>query len=324
MTRLIKIIINIQILLIKLILNILIPRNILLDKYSSLRVFLIKKTIEFRSFIFKKINYQISFQSNLLNNYAKVGDVFLDTSLTSRYFKLTSNLKYYNEGEWYAKFFKKTSQRIFIDIGSNIGEISAQIAKTFPKAKILSVEGNKENAMVQKRNMQINNIKNVILENKIITISGKKKFITSNLGTENYSLSKSDVKLMEKNEYQKNSSISLINLLKKYKIKNIDFIKIDIEGSVPDLEEDIGYLLKKKRIKYIDVSIEKNSYNAYENLINVLTKKSTIYHVYPHSDKKERITKKYLIKKLKKILPLQFQGNNGAGMELLFKFNNSL
>lgn len=251
MTRLIKIIINIQFLLIKLILNLLIPRNILFDKYSSLRVFLIKKTIEFRSFIFKKINYEICFQSDLQNNYAKVGDVFLDTSLTSRYFKLTSNLKYYNEGEWYAKFFKKTSQRIFIDIGSNIGEISAQIAKTFPQAKILSVEGNKENANVQKRNMQINNIKNVILENKIITISGKKKFITSNLGTENYSLGKLDLKLMKKNEYQKNSSISLINLLKKYKIKNIDFIKIDIEGSVPDLEEDIGYLLKKKKLNIL-------------------------------------------------------------------------
>ena len=100
-------------------------------------------------------NYQIFFYSDLQNNYAKVGDVFLDTSLTSRYFKLTPNFKYYNEGEWYAKLFKKTSQKNFIDIGSNIGEISAQIAKTFPKAKIISVEGNKENAIVQKRNFQI-------------------------------------------------------------------------------------------------------------------------------------------------------------------------
>ena len=217
MTLLIKVIIHLQFLLIKLILNILIPRNIQSVKYSPLRVFLIKKTIENKSFIFEKINYQISIVYDTLNkdNYAKVGDVLLDTSLTSRYFKLVPALKYYNQGEWFAKLFKKTSQKIFIDIGSNIGEISAQIGKKFLNAKILSVEGNKENANVQKRNMKINNIKNVFIENKIITSSNKKKFITSNHGTENYSLDQSDLKFLKKNEYQKNT----FNLFEKITTK---------------------------------------------------------------------------------------------------------
>jgi len=324
MTLLIKVIIHLQFLLIKLILNILIPRNISSVKYSPLRVFLIKKAIENKSFIFEKINYQISIMYDTINkdNYAKVGDVLLDTSLTSRYFKLVPALKYYNEGEWFAKLFKKTSQKIFIDIGSNIGEISAQIGKKFLNAKILSVEGNKENANVQKRNMKINNIKNVIIENKIITSSNKKKFITSNHGTENYSLDQSDLKFLKKNEYQKTPSTSLRKLLQKHKIKNIDFIKIDIEGSVPDLTEDIIYLLQRKKIKYIDVSIEKNTWKSYENLINALVKKSTIYHVDSNTDKKIKITSKYLIKNLKNILPTQYQGNRFQGMELLFEYNN--
>tara|TARA_X000000368_G_C22984560_1_gene691518 strand:- start:283 stop:1077 length:795 start_codon:yes stop_codon:yes gene_type:complete len=256
------------------------------------------------------------------NNYAEVGDVLLDTSLTSRYFKLTPDFKYYNEGQWFAKLFKKTSQKVFIDIGSNIGEISAQIGKQFPNTKVLSVEGNRENANVQKRNMKINNIKNVIIENKIITCANKKKFITSNHGLENYTLNKSDLKFLKKNEYQKIPSTSLRKLLKKNRIRNIDFIKIDIEGSVPDLTEDIIYLLQRKKIKYIDVSIEKNTWKSYENLINALIKNSKIYHVDTHSDKKTKITSKYLIKNLKKILPTLYQGNRFKGMELLFEYNN--
>ena len=324
MTRLIKIIFHLQFILIKHILNILIPSDISSIQYSQLRVFLIKKTIEFKSFIFQKINYEISIKYDTLNknNYAEVGDVLLDTSLTSRYFKLTPDLKYYNEGQWFAKIFKKTSQKIFIDIGSNIGEISAQIGKQFPNTKVLSVEGNRENANVQKRNMKINNIKNVIIENKIITSSNKKKFITSYHGTENYSLDKSDLKFLKKNEYQKIPSASLRELLQKHKIKNIDFIKIDIEGSVPDLTEDIIYLLQKKKIKYIDISIEKNTWKSYENLINALIKKSKIYEIDTLTDKRTRITVKHLIKNLKEILPKQYQGNRFQGMELLFEYNN--
>jgi FkbM family methyltransferase len=324
MTRIIKIILHLQFVLIKRILNILIPSNISSRQYSQLRIFLIKKTIEFKAFIFEKINYEISIKYDTLNknNYAEVGDVLLDTSLTSRYFKLTPDIKYYNEGQWFAKFFKRTSQKIFIDIGSNIGEISSQIGKQFPNAKILSVEGNRENANVQKRNMKINNIKNVIIENKIITSFNKKKYITSNHGTENYSLDNSDLKFLKENEYQKIPSTSLRQLLQKHKIKNIDFIKIDIEGSVPDLTEDIIYLLQKKKIKYIDLSIEKNTWKSYENLINSLIKKSKIYNVDAQINLKTKITSKYLIKNLKKILPKQYQGNRGQGMELLFEYNN--
>jgi hypothetical protein len=111
-------------------------------------------------------------------------------------------------------------------------------------------------------------------------------------------------------------------LLQKHKIKNIDFIKIDIEGSVPDLTEDIIYLLQKKKIKYIDLSIEKNTWKSYENLINSLIKKSKIYNVDAQINLKTKITSKYLIKNLKKILPKQYQGNRGQGMELLFEYNN--
>ena len=111
-------------------------------------------------------------------------------------------------------------------------------------------------------------------------------------------------------------------LLQKHKIKNIDFIKIDIEGSVPDLTEDIIYLLQKRKIKYIDISIEKNTWKSYENLINALIKESKIYHVDTHTDKRTKITVKYLIKNLKEILPEQYQGNRFQGMELLFEYNN--
>jgi len=114
----------------------------------------------------------------------------------------------------------------------------------------------------------------------------------------------------------------LRELLQKHKIKNIDFIKIDIEGSVPDLTEDIIYLLQKKKIKYIDISIEKNTWKSYENLINALIKKSKIYEIDTLTDKRTRITVKHLIKNLKEILPKQYQGNRFQGMELLFEYNN--
>ena len=109
MTRLIKIIFHLQFILIKHILNILIPSDISSIQYSLLRVFLIKKTIEFKSFIFQKINYEISIKYDTLNknNYAEVGDVLLDTSLTSRYFKLAPDLNFIMKARGLQKILKR-------------------------------------------------------------------------------------------------------------------------------------------------------------------------------------------------------------------------
>lgn len=85
MTLLIKIILHFQFVLIKYILNILIPNNIISTRYSPLRVFLIKKTIEFKSFIFEKINKVWSYYLNIIINYN-----FFQTFLNDLIIKLIS------------------------------------------------------------------------------------------------------------------------------------------------------------------------------------------------------------------------------------------
>ena len=75
------------------------------------------------------------------------------------------------------------------------------------------------------------------------------------------------------------STITLDNFLKKNKIKSIEILKIDIEGSEYDLLKGAKTALKKNKIKIILIEIidKKNLYEKKEKKIfNLLKKRNFI------------------------------------------------
>ncbi|CAN1593614.1 Methyltransferase FkbM [Candidatus Pelagibacterales bacterium] len=226
--------------LFKVLVNFLVPNKKIQD--VSVQVFLLKLSNKFQELLFKKANYLLKVIYEPKNNifYSEVGGVVLNNSLTNRYLKINSKKKYQNEGELYETLFKKNVKLNFVDIGSNFGEISIYIAKKFPQAKVLSVEASRTNSFIQKNNIKINNVSNVILENAIVSNKNSFEYISKDLGSENYA-SKSKL-----SNFEKVRSSTLGTLLKKNNINFIDFLKIDIEGYIPFLSEDLVNLNIKK------------------------------------------------------------------------------
>ena len=301
--------------LIKIIFKFLLPKNINnKGKNTSERIFLINFLIKIQNIILKSIRFPLNiYRTNEEDFFVEVGGVFLDTSQTFRYFKLTPDTHYLNQGEGYNYFFKKTKKKLFIDIGSHIGEISIYIAKNYENAKIISVEGSPKMYQIQKKNISLNKVNNIKIYNYIMSDKNSDEYISDSFGTENFTLKE------KKEGFVKNKSIKLMDLIKNNDINQIDFLKIDIEGSIPKLSKDLTYLWKNKKINFCALSIEKNSFQSYFEIIDTFTSNSIMYEIDPNSEFRKKISKEYLVKKLKKELGLNYQSNRFNSTEVVFE-----
>jgi len=299
--------------LFKILVNFLIPNKKIQD--VSLQVFLLKLSNKIQELLFKKTNYllKVIYEPKKGIFYSEVGGVILDNSLTGRYLKINFKKKFQNEGQMYEIFFRKTAKLNFVDIGSNFGEISIYIAKKFPQTKVLSIEASRANCFIQKNNIKINNVSNIILENVIVSNKNSSKYISKDLGSENY------VSNSKLSNFEKVRSSTLHRLLRKNNINFIDFLKIDIEGYIPFLSEDLINLNLKKKINFCMISFEKNSFESYKNILDNFKKNSVIFDITGMNTTK-KISPIYLENKLRKILPNDYQGERFSGMEVLFQF----
>lgn len=120
---------------------------------------------------------------------------------------------------------KMPSNGTFIDIGANIGEYSLVISKN-KNAISYAFEPVNKTITLMKKNVEINNLNNKIKLHKIILSDndGSEKITTNLFGRNHIS-----------NRNNKNSktvkSQRLDSFIKEKNMKNIDFIKIDVEGA---------------------------------------------------------------------------------------------
>lgn len=116
--------------------------------------------------------------------------------------------------------------------------------------------------------------KKSIILNKIVSSCGQQKvnFNESNFQYKDYSISNN----LNKNKNYKVETISLNDLIKLYKFKNIDFVSIDTDGSEYDIIKSFDF--KKVNIKVI---IVEHNYSKKRKLIqNILTANNYI-NVFP-------------------------------------------
>lgn len=121
------------------------------------------------------------------------------------------------------------SGNVFVDIGANIGLFSLNASKIVgDKGKVISFEAFSSNYRQFKNNIEINNFKNIISENKAISNQNSTVEILYNEGDHNIGMASSFLKNFTSKEIVE--SITLDDYASNNSIEKIDLIKIDIEG----------------------------------------------------------------------------------------------
>ncbi len=191
-----------------------------------------------------KINFKFIFLSKLfkLKSEKIFGNkVYAFDYGTIRY--LFEEIFYRNE-----YLFKSNCESpIIFDCGANIGFATIFFKWIYPKSIIYSFEPDRSTFEILKKNVSQNNLTNVHLFNS--AISDREGTIDFFVDKENPGslLMSTKKERMEKNKITVNC-ISLSSLIKKEKIKKIDFIKMDIEGSEKEVIKDLDDSKQLKKV----------------------------------------------------------------------------
>jgi len=158
----------------------------------------------------------------------------------------------------FLKGFSINKNDVVIDIGAHIGYFTVFASKQAVQGKIYSFEPSSNSFKILKKNISINNLKNVFAENLgVLKNSGHATLFVN----ENYAITNSIFK-NDKPEFSKEdiSIISIPDIVKKYQINKIDFLKLDCEGSEYEIILNLPKDVLKKIVK-ISVEVHSNIEN---------------------------------------------------------------
>ena len=250
---------------------------------------LLKTNIKILKWLLNYFDYNADILIN--KNECFIGDdgVFLNAKVSNRYLKKRSgvynNSKKINQGFKLYEVVKRILNKVdvIVDLGAHVGEISLYFSKMYPNSRIFSIEPTRKNLLLLKENIQsqffeCNNI--TIIEKVVCNYNGKIE-ITSSYGAENTIMLDPKINLQMTHHNKKTEkiteevdAITLQNFCEQNKIDEIDFIKIDIEGSEPLLTEGINKL--KPKLIYIEIS-DKNIEVSYQEMFDMLKDTYKIY-----------------------------------------------
>ena len=142
---------------------------------------------------------------------------------------------------------------IMVDLGANIGLTTLYVKSFFPSLNVVALEPEQNTYKRLHNNVKINSLRNVTLLNKGVwskstTLKGDFSFRDG----QDWAF-----RLIESNKKTDNSIevISMSELMENYSIRNIDFLKIDIEGAEKNLFENTQDLKWLARVKIIAIEI---------------------------------------------------------------------
>jgi FkbM family methyltransferase len=145
----------------------------------------------------------------------------------------------------YENFIHINKGDIVVVAGAHLGLFTVKASKIVgDKGKVIAIEPEPGNLEILKKNIELNNLNNVIIVNKGIWSS--KKHLKMNIGQ--YNRSHSFIK-----DHPEKTSQELIlqvdtldNILKELNIETVDFVKMDIEGSEIEALNGMEKVFKSK------------------------------------------------------------------------------
>lgn len=171
--------------------------------------------------------------------------------------------------------YKLNDNCTIIDLGSNIGLTVLDFHLKYPKAKIIiGIEMDESNYDISKKNLQ--GINNVILLNNAININNGITYYSGN-DAQSYKITWD-----QDSAVNTAKSLTMQDLLLKYEIEIVDFLKIDIEGSEYDLICDKTSVVWLTKIKCFNIELHDHLVeNNYKNKI-IERLKSLGFIIYDH------------------------------------------
>ena len=125
------------------------------------------------------------------------------------------------------KIFKPKQEEIVVDVGAHLGMYSLEVAKQVQK--VIAIEANNEIFELLKKNIQKNELSNILPINIAVFDSVGSRFLNvfgdkTGMGSIVLDSEDNTKKIQVKTD-------TLDNILKEIKIQKIDWIKIDVEGA---------------------------------------------------------------------------------------------
>jgi FkbM family methyltransferase len=146
-------------------------------------------------------------------------------------------------GEVYNRFFKLASNSIVLDIGANAGAFTVNIAKKVKKGLVIAIEPHPVSFKFLTQNIKINELQNVIPLNIALgSKMGKTRlYLTGKAHTAST--------MLPTNRWLEVQGEILDNLVRRLKLKRVDFIKIDAEGAELEILKGGEEILKSDGLK---------------------------------------------------------------------------
>ena len=187
------------------------------------------------------------------------------------------------------KIFDNQKIKCLIQIGANDGSRFDELNIFIKKYKIKSVLVEPINEYFEDLKRNYKNFENVYFENSAITVGTKKKeiFVVNNKNINDYDEHIKGISSFDKNHLIKHgvksnhilkkkiNCISILNLLKKYNISNLDILFIDAEGYDGDILIDFFSSSTQEPILIFEYIHIKNK--IFKDLVSILTNKKYSY-----------------------------------------------
>lgn len=148
------------------------------------------------------------------------------------------------EAEYIKYFCSELPQNgIFLDLGANIGSICVPLSKLRPDLTIVAVEASPRVFSYLKSNIEMNDCSNIFAENLALSTTDDEQ-LPFYSPEEKFGKGSLSAVFTDKAEYVR--TVTLDSLKRKYDLKKVDFIKIDVEGYERVVFEGGDHLLSLK------------------------------------------------------------------------------
>ena len=238
------------------------------------------KVVIFSNKVLRKIKEYISFEANEIRRIKKIPRyktgrtkifgfdfVFIDSASFVAQYEEIFNTQIYN-------FETANRQPYIIDCGSNVGVSVLFFKKVYPKAIIIAFEPDKKIFLALTQNIEESKCKEITLINK---------GIWNQQGTIFFNEEGADGGSILAHNTNSNASDKKVEIqttsLRPYLDKEVDFLKIDIEGAECTVLEDCADLLINVHRIFIEFHSQIDHEQRLDFILNILSRNGFRYYI---------------------------------------------